>query len=94
MSCHIHCEANNGVTWHIVLSISLLGKEIINNNQNPFSGKWEKCKLLGKCAIWRIGSRCRVAVLSTIRHFAFSVVFQTLGKELETQFDLYEFRKF
>ena len=50
--------------------------------------------LLGKCAISRIGSRFRVVILSTIRHFAFSVVFQTLSKELETQLNLYEFRKF
>ena len=39
---------------------------------------------VGKCAIWRIGSRCQIAILSTIWHFAFSVVFQTLGKELKT----------
>ena len=56
--------------------------------------KQKLIKLLGKCAIWRIGYCCRIAVLSPIRHFAFSVVFQTFSKELETQLDLYEFRKF
>ena len=50
--------------------------------------------MFGKCAIWCIGSRCRVAILSTIWYFVISVVFQTLGKDLELQLDLYELFKF